>query len=272
MPIRWKAYAIGLLALVAVERGDLAAQSTSAPTMTLVVDETQAFRRIAFVHEQIRVEPGPLALAYPRWIPGEHGPTGPIENFAALRVRSGEVTLPWTRDSDDINTIKIDVPPDAHMVTVDFDILLENTISDHQLLLAWNTAVLYPRGIDKRELLIESSVVLPPHWKQGSSLAVLKQDGGRVTFAATSLERLIDSPVLAGEFFRAVPLASKWPAELDLTGDSQSAVDKADDVHSFALFGKLIDQDQAMFGFRHWQTIARACLAERCASLRRIGA
>ena len=43
MPIRWKAYAIGLLALVAVERGDLAAQSTSAPTMTLVVDETQAF-------------------------------------------------------------------------------------------------------------------------------------------------------------------------------------------------------------------------------------
>jgi predicted metalloprotease with PDZ domain len=61
--------------------------------------------------------------------------------------------------------------------------------------------------------------------------------------------------VLAGEFFRAVPLASKWPAELDLTGDSQSAVDKADDAHSFALFGKLIDQDQAMFGFRHWQTM-----------------
>ncbi|MGA8505774.1 MAG: hypothetical protein WB762_09205 [Candidatus Sulfotelmatobacter sp.] len=255
MPIRWKAYALGLLALVAVERGALAAQSTSAPTMTLVVDETQAFRRIAFVHEEIRVEPGILALAYPRWIPGEHGPTGPIENFAALRVRSGEVTLPWTRDPDDIDTIKIDIPPNAHTVTVDFDALLENTISDHQLLLAWNTAVLYPRGIDKRELLIAPSVVLPAHWKQGSSLTVLKQAAGRVTFAATSLERLIDSPVLAGEFFRAVPLASKWPAELDLTGDSQSAVDKADNAHGFALFGALIDQDQAMFGFRHWQTM-----------------
>jgi predicted metalloprotease with PDZ domain len=193
MPIRWKVCAIGLLALVAVDRGDLAAQSASAPTMTLVVDETQAFRRIAFVHEQIRVEPGPLALAYPRWIPGEHGPTGPIENFAALRVRSGEVMLPWTRDPDDINTIKIDVPPNVHTITVDFDTLLENTISDHQLLLAWNTAVLYPRGIDKRELLIEPSVILPPHWKQGSTLTVLGQDAGRVTFAATSLERLIDS-------------------------------------------------------------------------------
>ena len=55
MPIRWKACAIGLLALVAVERGDLAAQSKPASTMTLVVDETQAFRRIAFVHEEIRI-------------------------------------------------------------------------------------------------------------------------------------------------------------------------------------------------------------------------
>lgn len=255
MPIRWKVPAVGLLVLVAIAWSDLAAQSTSAPTMTLLVDETQAFRRIAFVHEQIRVQPGPLALAFPRWIPGEHGPTGPIENLAAIRVRSGDVTLPWTRDPDDINTIKIDVPPNTNTVTVDFDTLLENTISDHQLLLNWNTTVLYPRGIDKRELLIAPSILLPPGWKQGSSLPVINRDAGRITFATTSLERLIDSPVLAGGFFRAVPLASKWPAELDFTGDSQSAIDKADDAHAFALFGKLIDQDQAMFGFRHWQTM-----------------
>jgi predicted metalloprotease with PDZ domain len=253
--IRWKVRAVGLLVLVVIATGDLAAQNTSVPTMTLLVDETQAFRRIAFVHEEIRVQQGPLALAFPRWIPGEHGPTGPIENMAALRVRSGEATLHWTRDPEDINTIRIDVPPNTNTVTVDFDTLLENTISDHQALLAWNTSVLYPRGIDKRELLIEPSILLPPDWKQGSSLPVTHQDGQRVTFAPTSLERLIDSPVLAGEFFRAVPLASKWPAELDITGDSKSAVDKADDAHAFALFGKLIDQDQAMFGFRHWQTM-----------------
>jgi predicted metalloprotease with PDZ domain len=255
MPTRWKVPAIWLLLLLPIAWGDLAAQRTSEPNMTLLVDETQAFRRIAFVHEQIRVQQGPLALAFPRWIPGEHGPTGPIENFAALRVRSGDVTLPWTRDPDDINTIKIDVPPNTDTVTVDFDTLLENTISDHQLLLAWNTAVLYPRGVDKRELMIAPSILLPSGWKQGSSLSVINQAGGRITFATTSLERLIDSPVLAGEFFRAVPLASKWPVELDFTADSQSAIDKADEAHAFALFGKLIDQDQAMFGFRHWQTM-----------------
>lgn len=253
MRIHWKIPAAGLLILLAITRADLIAQSSTLPTMTLQVDETQAYRRIAFVHEEIRTQPGLLALAYPRWIPGEHGPTGPIQNLAAIRVHAGETTLPWTRDPDDINTIKIDVPPNTTSVTVDFDTLLENTISDHQILLAWNTSVLYPRGIDKRELMIEPSILLPPNWKQGSSMPVTNQAGNRITFAPTSLERLIDSPVLAGEFFRAVPLTSKWPAELDFTGDSQAAIDSADDVHAFAIFSRLIDQDQAMFGFRHWQ-------------------
>jgi predicted metalloprotease with PDZ domain len=233
----------------------LRAQDVSTPAMTLVVDETQAARRIGFVREEIRVQPGALALAYPRWIPGEHGPTGPIEQFAALRIRSGDVTLPWTRDPDDIYTIHVVVPAGTNTLTVDFDALLENTISDHQVLLAWNTVVLYPRDIDKRRLMIEPSILLPANWKQGSSLHVTDQTGTRVKFAPVSLERLIDSPVLAGEFFRAMPLTSNWPAELDLTGDSQSAVDKADDAHAAALFGKLVDQDRAMFGFRHWQTL-----------------
>lgn len=230
-------------------------KGATVPAMKLFVDETEAFRRIGFVHEEIHVRPGLLALAYPRWIPGEHGPTGPIQNFAALRVRSAGVTLPWTRDPDDIHMIEVEVPPNTDTITIDFDVLLENTISDHQLLLAWNTAVLYPRNVDKADLIIEPSVLLPPSWRQGSSLIVLSQVGDRVTFVPVSLERLIDSPVLAGEFFRGMPLASKWPAELDITGDSQSAVDKADDAHASVLFARLIDEDQAMFGFRHWQTM-----------------
>jgi predicted metalloprotease with PDZ domain len=230
-------------------------QDKSAPAMTLVVDETQAARRIALVREEIRVRPGSLALAYPRWIPGEHGPAGPIQNFAALRIRAGNMTLPWARDPEEIYTFHVEVPAGTDKITVDFDTLLENTISDHQLLVPWNTVVLYPRNIDMRELMIEPSLLLPPNWKQGSALHITSQMGIRVNFAPVSLERLIDSPVLAGEFFRAMPLASNWPAELDITGDSQAAVDEADDAHAAALFGKLIDQDRAMFGFRHWQTL-----------------
>ena len=244
-----------VFAVVAMTAAATSAQDKSAPAMTLVVDETQAARRIAFVHEEIRVRPGTLRLAYPRWIPGEHGPTGPVQQFAALRVRSGSTTLSWTRDPEDIYTIQVEVPANTDRISVDFDTLMENTISAHQLLVAWNTVVLYPRGIDKSQLMIEPSVLLPPNWQQGSSLLVSRQEGGRVNFAPVSLERLIDSPVLAGEFFRVLPLASAWPAELDITGDSQAAVDKADNAHAVSLFGKLINEDQAMFGFRHWRTL-----------------
>jgi len=102
--LSWKRFVVlALIALTAVATSVLA-QDTSAPAMTLVVDETQAARRIAFVREEIRVQPGALALAYPRWIPGEHGPTGPIEQLAALRIHSGNSTLPWTRDLEDIYT------------------------------------------------------------------------------------------------------------------------------------------------------------------------
>ena len=253
LPLSPKCVLLALI-VVTVATGALA-ENSSPPAMTLTVDETQAVRRIAFVHEEISVRPGTLALAYPRWIPGENGPTGPIQQLAVLRIHSGTVSLPWTRDPEDIYLIHVDVPPGTDQIAVDFDTLTENTISDHQLLLAWNTVVLYPVAIDKTRLMIEPSILLPANWKQGSSLRVTSQSRPRVTFAPVSLERLIDSPVLAGEFFRTVPLASAWPAELNITGDNQAALDKADDAQAFALFGKLVDQDRAMFGFRHWQTL-----------------
>jgi hypothetical protein len=98
-----------LLATLSVVPG-AAAQARSTAPMMLVVDESQAGRRIAFVHEEIPVQPGVLELVYPKWIPGEHGPTGPVEEFAAVEVHSGDASLPWTRDPEDINTIRVTVP------------------------------------------------------------------------------------------------------------------------------------------------------------------
>lgn len=244
-----------LLAMAMAAPAVTAGQHESAPAIKLLVDESQAARQIAFVREEIPVKPGALSLAYPKWIPGEHGPTGPIENLAALSIRAGSRTLPWMRDPEDIFSFHTQIPSGTQQITVEFDTLLENTISNHQLLLRWNTVVLYPLGIDKRVLMIEPSVLLPSDWKQGSSLAVSEQSGNRVNFAATSLERLIDSPVLAGEFFRALPLASAWPAEVDITGESQAAIDRANDAHAVELLAKLVDEDQAMFGFRHWDKL-----------------
>lgn len=251
LPSLLNRFALLFLAVAVLAPAALAQQS--APNMTLVLDESQAPRRIAFVHEEIRVQPGAIVLAYPKWIPGEHGPTGPIEDLATLRIHAGDATLPWTRDTGNIFEFQVVVPQGVDRISVDFDELLQGTISAHQFLAPWNAFILYPLGIDKLKLMVQPSIILPAGWRQGSSLQVTGQSGDRIDFAPLSLERLIDSPVLAGEYFRAVPLASTWPAELDITGDSQAAVDDADKAHAFDLFAQLIDQDRAMFGYRHWE-------------------
>jgi predicted metalloprotease with PDZ domain len=251
-PVRF-ACVLSLLASLMATAGR--AQSAAGATMSLVVDETRAAQRFVSVHEEINVQPGSLELAYPKWIPGEHGPTGPIEQMAGLQVHAGTASLAWTRDPEDLFSFRVKVPAGATRISVDFNVLLQNTISDHQLLLEWNRAVLYPRAIDKLRLMIEPSVMLPATWKQASSLRVVSASAGQVNFAAVSLERLIDSPVLAAEFLRDVSLGSQWPAVLHLSGDSQAALDKADDAHAFRMFKDLVDQDRAMFGFRHWQTL-----------------
>ena len=147
--LSWKRLVLELIATTAIAAG-VSAQDNSAPAMTLMVDETQAARRIAFVHEEIRVQPG---AAGARVSALDSGRTRADRTHSASRRAPDsfrQPALPWTRDPEEIFTIHVDVPAGAKSITVDFDTLLENTISDHQLLLAWNTVVLYPRGIDKR--------------------------------------------------------------------------------------------------------------------------
>jgi len=47
------------------------------PRITLSVDATEAPRKILHARLTIPATPGVLTLDYPKWIPGEHGPTGP---------------------------------------------------------------------------------------------------------------------------------------------------------------------------------------------------
>jgi len=52
-------------------------------TIALQVDLTDTARRVISVHESIPVNAGRLTLLYPRWIPGNHSPTGPISSWLA---------------------------------------------------------------------------------------------------------------------------------------------------------------------------------------------
>jgi len=94
-----------------------------AAPITLTVDATEAPRRIYHAELSITASPGPFTLFYPKWIPGEHAPTGPITDLAGLKISSGGRTLEWKRDSVEMFAFHITVPPGASSVNVLLDFL-----------------------------------------------------------------------------------------------------------------------------------------------------
>ncbi len=71
---------LAVLLLTMPFAGSVAAK-TAAPVITVAVDATEAPRRIfhAKLNIPIATPTADLTLFYPKWIPGEHGPTGPIQ-------------------------------------------------------------------------------------------------------------------------------------------------------------------------------------------------
>ena len=91
------------------------------PTITIAADATDAPRKIFHAKLTIPASPGTLTLYYPKWIPGEHGPTGPVQNLTGLHFRSGGQELKWRRDLLDGWTFHVDVPAGITSVEVSLD-------------------------------------------------------------------------------------------------------------------------------------------------------
>ncbi len=53
-------------------------------------DASEAPRKILHAQLRIPAKPGTLTLYYPKRIPGEHGPTGPITDLMGLKLRRAE--------------------------------------------------------------------------------------------------------------------------------------------------------------------------------------
>src|SRR5919201_2169472 len=90
---------------------------------TLFVDASEAPRKIFHARLTLDVSPGPLTLVYPKWIPGEHGPTGPIADLAGLKFTAGGRAVPWRRDLVEMYAINLDVPPGATSLEATLDFL-----------------------------------------------------------------------------------------------------------------------------------------------------
>jgi len=172
-----------------------ASGARAAHTITLVVDATDAPHKLFHAREVIPADPGPLTLYYPKWIPGEHGPTGPIINLAGLQFEAGGKTLAWRRDPVDMYAFHLDVPRGATTVEADLEFLAPTfaggftsgaSTTSHLAVFAWNWILLSPPVAHTDDLLFDASLRLPAGWRYGTALRVERESPGEVKFAPST--------------------------------------------------------------------------------------
>jgi predicted metalloprotease with PDZ domain len=215
--------------LVLLAATSLAGQ-TNRPPIALSIDLADAPRKILHARLSIPVQPGPLTLVYPQWIPGEHGPTGPIDNLAGIVFTANGQPLAWRRDDVDMFAFHLDVPSGVNTVEAKTDFLATAapsgfsagaSTSANLTIISWNQVLLCPADIDASQVTVEPSVKLPDGWKFATALAETSKTGDMVHFEAVPLNKLVDSPVLAGKFFKEIPLAPEITPKhfLDIAAD-----------------------------------------------------
>jgi predicted metalloprotease with PDZ domain len=238
------------------------AQAPASP-MVLHVDLTDAPRRLLHAHMQIPVSSGPLTLEYPQWIPGDHRPTGPIDNLSGIRVRANGQDLSWRRDDVDMYAFHVDVPSGVTTLDVSLDFLAtpgdtgsdeDQATSPDMTVLEWNSVVLYPAHIPVAQIPITASLTVPADWKLGTALSITGQNGAETSFATVSVGQLIDSPVITGRYFREFPLAPEITPKhyLDVAGDAAEDVDLKPEY--LAAVNQLVRETGPLYQSRHYET------------------
>jgi predicted metalloprotease with PDZ domain len=235
---------------------------TAAPALRLAVDASEAPRHILHARLRVPAAPGPLTLVYPKWIPGEHGPTGPIAGLVGLRITAAGKEIPWRRDPEDLYAFHVEVPGRVSELELTFDAIPGPPGSRHSAdvsssaqvaIVSWNQLVLYPAGTTASAVVVAPSLVLPPGWRQATALAVTGQKGTRTDYAPVSLEALVDSPVLAGRIFRTFDLSpGATPSHrLQVAAESEAAAN-LDDV-LLLHYRQLVAEAGALFGGRPYR-------------------
>src|SRR5258705_3218421 len=193
-----------LLVLTLAWLATSAIPAARAADFTVDVDAREAPRRLLHVAQGFVAKPGAMGLSYPKWIPGEHGPTGPNTDVAGLVIRAAGRALEWRRDPVDMNTVRFEVPAGTARVEVTFDFLLDGSpngftaaagSTENLLLLSWNQVSMYPAGRPSDGLSCEASLRLPAGWGYGTALDTRAKNAGALDFAPCSYTTPVESPV-----------------------------------------------------------------------------
>jgi len=232
-----------------------AVQSQQQPT-TLVLDASRAGDGIMRVREHIPAAAGSFTVVYPKWIPGEHGPTGPLNDLAALRISANGASLDWRRDPVDLYAFHVDVPPGANALDVDFDVLMNapgDVMSSHSIAIVnWNRALLYPQGTDSHRYFVKPAIVLPPEWEYATALRGASSSGNRIDFAVTPLNMLVDSPLDLGRYVKKWDLWREGDAFVQLDAFADYPQDLDIPANLLRAYERVPAEAFAMYGSRHF--------------------
>jgi predicted metalloprotease with PDZ domain len=237
--------------------------STPSEPIVLHVDLTDAPRHILHAHEQIPVTAGPLELEYPQWIPGDHRPTGPIDNLAGLFIRADGKDIPWRRDEVDMYGIHLTVPEGVTSLDVSYDFLAvpggtgsdeDDATSANIAVLEWNSVVLYPAHIPVADIPITASITVPDGWKSGTALTPASESGNETSFKTVSVYTLVDSPLITGRYFREIPLAPEITPKhyLDVAGEAPEDIEIKPAI--LDSFSRLVREASALYQSHHYET------------------
>ena len=233
----------------------------AASPVELRVDATDAPRGWLRARIHIPAKPGPLTLHYPKWIPGEHGPTGPVQNLTGVTIAAGGRPIAWKRDPLEPYAFHCEVPPGAKSLDVSLQLILPSgtgvrasvSATSELFVLDWNQVVLYPATPSPESLLVHAALRTPRGWKHGTALDVERSSGSEVSFAPVSLSTLIDSPVLTGTHLRVIPLAPDITPrhELILAADEPEALQLS--AETIASYDRLVREAASLFGAAHYR-------------------
>ncbi len=228
--------------------------------INLDVDATDTRHGIIATHEVIPVqEAGDIVLLYPEWETASHAPTVPTASLTGLFVSVDGSRVEWRRDPLDVHAFHVPVPHGAHAISVDLQYLADRgSMRDDMLSVPWERALLYPAGWSADAIPVSASLHLPAGLAAFTSLDRTSSEAGVLRFATNSLDRLIDSPVLAARYARSVTLSgdNRSPINLDILASDSTGLEVSKDETK--RMRALVEQTSLVFGeppFRHYDAI-----------------
>ncbi|MGH6787550.1 MAG: M61 family metallopeptidase [Novosphingobium sp.] len=223
----------------------------------LEIDATDTVRGVYRVTETIPVATGTqrLTLLFPRWLPGNHGPRGPLAELVDVQFFAGDKKLAWKRDPVEVNAFHVELPAGARTVTARFlhTSPLQTsegriTMTQEMLNLQWEKMSLYPAGHYVRQIRIKPSVTLPQGWTAATALDGLQRAGSKWSWGETNYEVLVDSPIFAGAYFKKWDLGQK--VTLNVIADKPELLDAKPE--QIELHKNLVTEARLAFGANHF--------------------